>query len=150
MQAHTFSLYSACWEHSRPKSNTLFQNHPNLFALTKSPPASLNLIQIQPVLLPFSQIHAVSRGFTELRFLSDLDYIQILSDPLILAQIHSDLPRLSQVRSISFLFTPDSDQFKSFQIHSFSFRFTQTHPDVFRLLQCLEIPFDFFNLRQIH
>ena len=99
-------------------------------------PASLHLIQIHPVSLGSSQIHAVSLGFTELRLLSDSDHIQILSDSRILAQIHSELPRLSQVRSISFLFTPDSDQFESCQIHSFSFRFTQTHPDFLRLLQC--------------
>ena len=109
-------------------------------------PASLNLIQIHPVSLGSSQIPAVSRGFTELRLLSDSDHIQILSDSLIIAQIHSDLLRCSHIRSISFLFTPDSDQFRSSQIHSFSFRFTQTHTDLLRLVRCHS---DFFRLAQI-
>ena len=111
-------------------------------------PASLNLIQIHPVLLGSSQIHAVSLGFTELRFLSDSDHILILSDSLILAQIQSDLLRFSHVRSISFPFTPDSDQFRSSQIHSFSVKFThQTHPDLLRLVRCHS---DFFRFAQIH
>ena len=70
-------------------------------------PASLNLIRIHPVSLGSSQIHAVSLGFTELRLLSDSNHIQILSDSLMLAQIHSDLLECSHVRSISFPFTPD-------------------------------------------
>ena len=60
-------------------------------------PASLNLIQIHPVSLGSSQIHAVSLGFTELRLLSDSDHIQMLSNSLMLAQIHSALLRCSHV-----------------------------------------------------
>ena len=109
-------------------------------------PASLNLIQIHPVSLGSSQIHAVSLGFTGLRLLSDSDHIQILADSLILAQIHLDVLRCSHVRSILSPFTPDSDQFRSSQIHSFSFRFTQTHPDLLRLVRCHS---DSFRLAQI-
>ena len=103
--------------------------------------------KIHPVSLGSSQIQAVSLGFTELRFLSDSVHIQTLSDSLILAQIHADLLRFSHVRSTSFPFTPDSDPLRSSQIHSFSLRFTQTHPDFLRLVRS---HLDFFRFAQIH
>ena len=98
--------------------------------------------------LSITRIYFASLGFTELRFLSGSDHMQTLSDSLILAQIHSDLFRFSQIRSFPNSITPDSDQFRSSQIHySFSSRFTQTHTDLPRLVPC---HFDFLRFAQPH
>ena len=208
--------------HSHPDSHKLFQTHADFCSPTQNRTLSFRFTQMnldsphplqilsisfrfrQSRLAPFqstlsrldslslTQIYFTSLRFTELRFRSGSDHMQNLSGPLILAQIHSDLFRVSQIRSFPSSITPDSDQFRSSQIHysfssrftqthtalpilvpchfdflrfaqprsdshqfrsshipSFSFRLTQAHQDVLRLLQSLEIPFDFFILRQI-
>ena len=87
--------------------------------------------------LSLTRIYFASLGFTELRFPSGSDHMQTLSDSLVLAQIHSDLFRFSQICSFPSSITPDSDQFRFSQIHySFSSRFTQTHTDLPILVQC--------------
>ena len=158
--------------HSHTDSLKLFQihsgslcpthNHTFLFRFTQTYSDSPNLLQLHWILFRSTQsrldplgftlshsgsfsltlIYSVSLRFTELRFLSDRDHIQILSDSLILAQIHSDLPRLSQMRSIRFWCTLHSDHSK---IHWFSFSFTRTDPDLLRLVQC---DLDFFRFAQ--
>ena len=163
--------------HSHPDSLKLFQihsgslcpthNHAFLFRFTQTYPDSPNLRQIHLISfrskqsrsdpfrfasshsgsLSLTPIYSVSLRFTELCFLSDWDHIQILSDSFILAQIHSDLLRLSQMRSIWFSVTLDSDQFRSSKTHWFSFSFTQTDPDWLRLVQC---DLDFFRCAQPH
>ena len=98
--------------------------------------------------LSLTQIYFTSLRFMELRFRSGSDHMQNLSGPLILAQIHSDLFRISQIRSFPSSITPDSDQFRPSQIHySFSSRFTQTHTDLPILVQC---HFDFLRFDQPH
>ena len=164
--------------HSHPDSRKLFQIHVDFcsptqnrtlsFRFTQTKLDSPHPLQILSISFRFTQsrldplqstlsqsdslsltrIYFASLGFAELRFLSGSDRMQTLSDSLILAQIHSDLFRCSQIRSFPSSITPDSDQFRSSQIHySFSSRFTQTHTDLPRLVQC---HFDFLRFAQPH
>ena len=116
--------------HSHPDSLKLFQIHSGslcpthndtfLFRFTQTYSDSPNLLQIQWIVFRSTQsrldplrfalshsgslsltlIYSVSLRFTGLHFLSDCEHIQILADSLILAEIHSDLLRLSHMRSI--------------------------------------------------
>ena len=125
----------------------LLQIHLILFRSTQSRLDPLRFALSHSGSLSLTLIYSVSLRFTELRLLSDWDQVQIISDSLILAQIHSDLLRLSQMRSIWFSCTLDSDQSRSSKTHWFSFSFTQTDPDLLRLVQC---DLDFFRCAQPH
>ena len=133
-QSHPDSL-----KHFQIHSDSLCPTHSHtlLFRFTQTYSDSPNLLRIHWILflstqsrldplgfalshsgsLSLTPIYSVSQRFTGVRFLSDRDHIQILSDSRILAQIHSDLPRLSQMHSICFSCTLDSDQFRSSKIH---------------------------------
>ena len=116
-----FALSTPAIAHSFSDSPKTYSDSPNLrqihlisFRSTQSRLGPLRFASSHSGSLSLTPIYSVSLRFTELHLLSDWDHIQILSDSFILAQIHSDLLRLSQMCSIWFSCTLDSDQFRFF------------------------------------
>ena len=110
-------------------STNLLSIHSILFRPTQSRLDPLRLTVSHSDPLNFILIYSISQRFTELRFLSDSDHIQILSYFIIFDQIHSDFPDAFNLIFVHTRFRSAQifyDSLVLVQFHSNPLIFTQT------------------------